>query len=74
MIQEYVSEAFMLIAELVIALGNGLGLVVKPAHIVLSGHVDARDQATTFLGDALQQLGALMQEALAVQGQGWGVG
>jgi hypothetical protein len=56
--------------ELVIALGNGLGPVIQTAHIVISGHVGARDQVTALFGDALQQLRALMQEALAVEGEG----
>jgi hypothetical protein len=60
--------------ELVVALGYGLGLVIQAAYIVLSGHVRARNQTAALLGDALQQLRALMQEALAVGGEGWGVG
>jgi hypothetical protein len=49
-------------------------LVIQTAHIVLSGHVSPRDQATALFGDALQQLRALVQEALAVGGEGRGVG
>jgi hypothetical protein len=49
-------------------------LVIQAAHIVFSGHIGARNQTTALLGDALQQLRALMQKALAVGGQGWGVG
>jgi hypothetical protein len=49
-------------------------LVIQAAYIVFSGHVRARNQTAALLGDALQQLRALMQEALAVGGEGWGVG
>jgi hypothetical protein len=45
-------------------------LVVQTAHIVLSGHVCTRDQTAALLGNALQQLRALMQETLAVGGEG----
>jgi hypothetical protein len=54
--------------ELDVALRDGLGPVLKIADIVLGGHVSARDQPTPFLGDALQQLSALMQEPIAVKG------
>jgi hypothetical protein len=37
---------------------------------VFCGHVGARDQAAALLGDALQQLLALLQKALAVEGEG----
>ena len=54
--------------ELVVALGNGLGPVIKTAHIVLRRHVGARDQATALLGDALQKLSAFKQESFVVKG------
>jgi hypothetical protein len=54
--------------ELVIAFGNGLGAVIQAAYIVFCGHVGARDQAAALLGDALQELRALLQKALAVEG------
>jgi hypothetical protein len=53
--------------ELVVALGNGLGPVIETAHIVFRGHVGTRDQAAALLGDALQQLRALLQKALSVE-------
>jgi hypothetical protein len=54
--------------ELVVPLGNGLRPVIKTAHIVLCRHVGARDQTPTLLCDALQQLRALLQKAIAVEG------
>jgi hypothetical protein len=58
---------FMLVhGEFIFPLRQGLGPVFKAAHVVFCGHVRARDQAPTLLGDALQQFAALFQEAIDV--------
>jgi hypothetical protein len=44
-----------------------LRAILGITHIVLCCHVNARDQAAAFLGDALEQLIALTQEAFAVE-------